>query len=120
MDFIIINDIFVVQNEDKSKIMQIQRSCEGEENFLLRSRSSRRDFWVCPAQGQELDLMILVGVFQVRIFYDSMVLFRALSDIPGGFPASKYHSRGVWVSLSASEPSTDVSDTLRHLSDTFT
>ena len=30
--------------------------------------------WGCPLQGQELDLMILVGPFQFRTFHDSMIL----------------------------------------------
>lgn len=29
------------------------------------------DFWGCPVQGQELDLVILVDPFQLRIVYDS-------------------------------------------------
>ena len=31
-------------------------------------------FWVGPVWSQELDLMIIVGPFQPRIFYDSMFL----------------------------------------------
>lgn len=29
-------------------------------------------FLGCPAQGQQLDSMILMGLFQLRIFYDSI------------------------------------------------
>lgn len=29
----------------------------------------------CPAQGQELGSMILIGPFQLSLFYDSVILF---------------------------------------------
>lgn len=33
------------------------------------------EFWGCPVQGQELDSVILVALFQLRVFHDSMMVF---------------------------------------------
>lgn len=38
-----------------------------------QASNTRCDFWGCPAQGKELDSIILVGPFQARIFHNSMI-----------------------------------------------
>lgn len=38
----------------------------------LDSALRKNDFWTCLVQSHELDLMIIVGLVQLRVFYDGL------------------------------------------------